>query len=147
MTTQQIRRGMRPQKPVVPVPSEDPDVPMDATIEETTIDWNFGDSPYGAAGLTIGRQDTIPPRPIMQVLPEYPKELQKQNVRGTVKLMLWINANGQVEEAVVTENKTDSEECAQAALKAAKKNTYAPAAIGKNKVAAWVACIYSFRPE
>ncbi len=146
-TTQQVRRGVRPQKPAIPVPSEDPDIPQDATIEETIIDWDIGDSPFGVSGLTTGRPDTIPPRPIVQVLPEYPRELVKQNVRGIVKLMLWVNEKGRVEEAVVVENSTNNEKCAQAALEAAKKNSYLPATIDKKKVASWVACTYSFKPE
>ncbi len=147
ITRQQVRRGVRPQKPLVPVPSEEPDIPVDETIDETIIDWNVGDSPFGVGGLTMGRADTIPPRPIVQVLPEYPRELLKQNVRGIVKLMLWVNEKGRVEEAVVVENGTGNEECAKAALEAAKKNSYLPATIGKKKVASWVACTYSFKPE
>ena len=147
VTNQRVRRGVRPQKPVVPVPSEDPDVPIDVTIEETIIDWNIGDSPFGNSGLTAGTQDTIPARPIIQVLPEYPKELQKKNVRGTVKLMLWVDEKGNVEHAVVIQNKTGNEQCAAAALKAAKTNAYQPATIGKKKIASWVACTYSFKPE
>lgn len=147
LTQQQVRRGVRPQKPVIPVPSEDPDVPLDATIDETNFDWDFGDSPLGNAGLTAGAQDTIPPRPIVQVLPEYPRALQKQNIRGTVKLMLWINVHGRVEETVVVENNTGSEPCAQAALKAARNNTYLPAKIDNKAVATWVACTYTFKPQ
>ena len=147
LTQQYVRRGVRPQKPVIPVPSEDPDVPLDATIDETNFDWDFGDSQFGNAGLTAGAQDTIPPRPIVQVLPDYPRALQKQNVRGMVKLMLWINVHGRVEEAVVVENKTGSEPCAQAALKAARDNTYLPAKIDNKAIATWVVCTYTFKPE
>ncbi len=147
ITVQRIRRGLPPEKPVVPVPSEDPDVPLDATIDETIIDWNLGDSPFGNAAFTSGGQDTIPARPLVQILPEYPQELQKLNIRGTVKLMLWVNEAGRVVEAVIVENKTGSKKCADAALEAAKKNTYVPATIGARKVASWVVCIYSYKPE
>lgn len=148
VTRQMVRRGVQPpQRPVIPVASEDPDVPMDATIDETLLDWNAGDNMYGNAGLTAGKADTIPPRPIVQVLPEYPKELQKKRVSGTVKVMLYINTKGRVQEAVVAANSTKSQMCAAAALEAAKKSTYIPATIGNEKVATWVACTYSFKPD
>ena len=89
----------------------------------------------------------IPPRPIVQVLPEYPKELQKQHVRGIVKVMLYVNEKGEIEEAVVSENTTNNEACAQAALSAARKSTYLPASAGGQKVATWVSCTYSFEPD
>ncbi len=147
-TQQMVRRGSQPpQRPVIPVASEDPDIPMDATIDETLLDWNAGDNLYGNSGFTAGKADTIPPRPIVQVLPDYPKELQKQNVRGTVKVMLYVNESGSVQEAVVTENTTNNEICADAALEAAKKSSYIPASIGEEKVGAWVASVYSFQPD
>ena len=147
ITKQTVRRGQRPQKPVIPIASEDPDIPQDFTIDETIIDWNAGDALTGNSGLTTGRTDTIPPRPIVQVLPEYPKELQKQNVKGTVKVLIYVDENGRVQEAVVTENSTGSDACSEAALVAAKQSSYIPATIGKKKVAAWVACFYSFKPD
>ncbi|MBN1560581.1 TonB family protein [candidate division KSB1 bacterium] len=148
VTKQSVRRGYRPpQKPVIPVASEDPDIPKDATIDETILDWNAGDARAGMSGLTVGRTDTIPPRPLVQVLPEYPKLLQKQNVRGSVKVMLYVDEEGRVQEAVVTENSTGSSACSDAALVAAKKSIYLPATIGRKKVAAWVSCTYTFSPE
>ncbi|MBN1479750.1 TonB family protein [candidate division KSB1 bacterium] len=148
VTTQTIRKGRpQPQKPVIPIASEDPDIPPDATIDETLIDWDAGDAIFGTSGLSVGSADTIQPRPIVQVLPEYPKELQKQNIRGFVKVMLYINEKGRVEEAVVVENTTASEVCEQAALEAAKRSFYKPASIGKKNVATWVSCTYSFQPD
>jgi TonB family protein len=148
VTKQTIRRGQQPpKKPVIPVASEDPCIPEDLTIDETVIDWNAGDALFGNSGLTVGRLDAIPPRPIVQVLPEYPKELQKQNVRGIVKVMIYVSERGQVREAVVTENSTGHDACSRAALNAAKKSSYLPALIGKKKVATWVSCTYSFNPD
>jgi TonB family protein len=148
VTEQRVRRGRRPpQKPVIPVASEDPDIPPDATIDETLLDWEAGDDIAGQSGITSGSNDMIPPRPIVQVLPEYPKELQKQNVRGIVKVRLYVNEKGEIEEAVISENTTNSEACAEAALAAAKKSTYLPASAGGEKIATWVTCTYSFEPD
>lgn len=148
VTEQRVRRGRRPpQKPVIPVASEDPDIPPDATIDETLLDWEAGDDIAGQSGITSCSNDMIPPRPIVQVLPEYPKELQKQNVRGIVKVRLYVNEKGEIEEAVISENTTNSEACAEAALAAAKKSTYLPASAGGEKIATWVTCTYSFEPD
>ncbi|MBN1466014.1 TonB family protein [candidate division KSB1 bacterium] len=148
VTRQSVRRGYQPPpRPVIPIASEDPDIPQNATIDETILDWTAGDARAGSSGLTVGHADTIPPRPIVQVLPEYPKELQKQKVQGTVKVMMYVNENGRVQEAVVTENSTGNSTCSDAALAAAKKSVYTPATIGKKRVAAWVACYYTFRPD
>lgn len=148
VTTQMIRHGrQQPPKPVIPIASEDPDIPLDATIDETLIDWDAGDAGYGRSGITVGSADTLQPRPIVQVLPEYPKELQKQNVQGIVRVMLYISESGRVEQAVVVENTTGNEACSQAALDAAKRSLYKPASIGKKNVATWVSSTYSFKPE
>ncbi len=147
-TRQTVRKGRTPPpRPVIPVASEDPDVPQNLTIDETEFSYDFGDSPAGQSGLTAGKADTIPPRPMVQVLPEYPKELQKQNVRGIVRLMLWVNEKGQVEESVVVKNTTNSQVCAEEALDAARRSSYIPASINGKAVGAWVSCTYSFKPD
>ncbi len=147
-TRQTVRKGRTPPpRPVVPVPSEYPEVPRNLTIDETVFNYDFGDSPIGQSGLTAGKGDTIPPRPVVQVLPEYPKELQKQNVRGIVRVMLWINEQGKVAKSVVVENTTNSQVCAEEALDAARRSSYIPATIGGEKVGAWVSTTYSFKPN
>lgn len=147
-TRQTVRKGRTPPpRPVIPVPSEDPEVPQDVTIDESLFSYHFGDSPLGQSGLTAGKADTIPPRPIVQVLPEYPKELQKQNVRGIVRLMLWVDEQGNVTEAVVVENTTSNAVCEEEALDAARRSSYIPAKINGESVGSWVACTYSFRPD
>ena len=78
---------------MIPIASEDPDIPQDVTIDETMIDWNAGDARTGNSGLTVGRTDTIPPRPIVQVLPEYPPGLQREAV---VKIRFWVLPDGRV---------------------------------------------------
>ncbi len=147
-TRQAVRHGMKPPKrPVIPIASEDPDVPMDLTIEETEFDWNAGDSRLGTSSLTTSRADTVPPRPMLQVLPEYPKELRKQNVRGDVKLYLWVSKQGVVQDAVVASNTTGNRQVEKAAIEAAMKSKYLPAHAADEKIATWVACVYSFTPD
>ena len=147
-TKQMVRRGMpRPKKPVVPIPSEDVDLPEDATIEETIINWNIGDSPLGDAGLTTGRADTIPPRPLLQVMPEYPESLRKKKVQGSIRLLVRISRAGHVKDVVVADNSTGSKIFEKIAIEAAYKSRYIPANTGSRTIEMWTTCIYSFSPK
>ncbi|MBN2411975.1 TonB family protein [candidate division KSB1 bacterium] len=145
-TEQKIRRGQpAPTRPVLPVPSEDSLFPEDDTIDETNINWKLGDSPYGTSGITIGKIDTIPPRPLVQVVPEYSKELQKKKIEGNVKLLVKIDESGNVIDVVVSANTTQSEICKNAAVDAAYKSRYTPAIADNKKISMWTTCIYSFK--
>ena len=147
-TRQSVRRGRpAPKKPVVPLPSEDPAFPEDATIDETSIDWEAGDSPFGFSGLTAGRADTIPPRPLIQVMPEYPETLRKKNVAGSVRLLIKVGDAGSVLDVVVSYNSTGNDLCAQASVDAAKRSTYMPARMDDRFIEMWTTCVFTFRPE
>lgn len=148
VTRQTVRRGRpAPKKPVVPLPSEDPSIPEDLTIDETLIQWDAGDSPFGRSGLTTGRADTIPPRPLVQVMPEYPESLRKQKIEGSVRLLLKVDGNGSVINVVIAENSTGSDLCAEAALEAAKRSSYLPARAGERMLEMWTSCVFTFKPE
>jgi len=145
-TEQKIRRGYpAPTRPVIPVPSEEPLFPENDTIDESTIQWNLGDSQFGTSGITIGKIDTIPPRPLVQVLPEYPEKLQRKKIEGSVKLFIKIDESGKVINVVVSTNSTGSEICKNAAIEAAYKSKYIPAIADKKNISMWTTCIYSFK--
>ncbi|MBN2000812.1 TonB family protein [candidate division KSB1 bacterium] len=147
-TTQTVRRGKpAPEKPVIPLPVEELSLPEDATIDFTDIRWDFGDSPLGYSGLTTGRADTIPPRPLVQVMPEYPEELRKQKIAGSVRLLVKVNTSGLVEDVVVSTNSTGHNLCEAAAKEAALKSQYVPGVSGEEKIPMWIVCVYSFSPE
>ncbi len=147
-TRQLVKRGKpAPKKPTIPLPVEDPSFPEDATIEETNIRWNTGDAQFGNAGITTGKNDTIPPRPLLQVMPEYSKQLRKQNIRGSVRLLLRVGKNGKVQDVVVAENNTGSELCERVAIKAAFQSRYIPANSKNKSIEMWTTCIYTFTPK
>ena len=147
-TRQLVKRGRpRPRKPVVPIPVEDIEFPMDATIEETTIQWDIGDSLFGNAGITAGRADTIPPRPLMQVMPAYPEELRKQKVKGSVKLLVRIGRRGQVKDIVIAANSTGNQLCEKIAKEAAGRSKYVPAISRNKNIEMWTTLVYSFNPN
>ncbi len=146
-TTQTVRRGRpAPTKPVVPVPVEEPSLPDDVTIDPTDIQWD-GDSPLGFSGLTTGRADTIPPRPLVQVMPEYPEALRKQKIAGNVRLLVKVDKSGKVKDVVVSTNTTGREACETAAKEAAYRSQYVPGVSGGEKIDMWVVCVYGFHPD
>jgi len=147
-TVQRVRHGRpRPKRPVIPIPAEELDIPQDLTIDDTEVDWDLGDSRMGNSGLTTTGADTIQARPYFQALPDYPKELRKQKVKGDVKLYLWVDKTGTVKQVTVAENTTNSPEFENAAVQAAWKNKYLPAQVDDEKIPTWVTCIYTFTPE
>ncbi|MBN1543695.1 TonB family protein, partial [candidate division KSB1 bacterium] len=147
-TRQTIRRGQpRPEKPTVPLAVEDPDVPEDATIAETDVNWEAGDSPWGRSELTAADGDTVLPRPRLQVMPDYPDEAKKLKRHGVVRLLLHVDDQGEVVQVIVSQNTTGSDACAQAAVEAAERNRYHPGLIEDRPSEMWVICEYGFEPE
>ncbi|NIR47826.1 energy transducer TonB [candidate division KSB1 bacterium] len=142
--TRQVRRNPPPPKPKVPVPSSDETIPEDVTIEETTLKYTniFDDIPEGVPEFS-GVSYT-PPRPLAWVFPEYPEEEKKKGVQGVVKLSIHIDEKGRVIEAIVVDNTTGSNKCAQAAIEAAHGSRFTPAKEGKKPVSSWITQPYRF---
>jgi len=148
VTRQLVKRGHPiPTRPVIPLPTEELSVPEYETIDETNIKWDLGDSPFAFNGLTMSRADTIPPRPLLQVFPEYPDEERKRNARGNVRLLIKVSAGGKVVNVVVSRNTTGSDLCAKAAIDAAYRSLYVPARSANRFVDMWTICDYGFKPE
>ena len=133
-----------PPKPAIPIPTEEESVPEDETIEETNL--NFDVSPFISSGTYegFGSLSYIPPRPVAEVIPEYPKGDYKKGITGTVKLHVKINSNGKVVDVVVLENTTSSNRCAEAAMKAAYQCRYIPARRGNKTISCWTTRLIKF---
>ena len=133
-----------PPKPAVPIPSEDESIPEDETIEETYL--NFDVKPLASSGNYEGFGNSAyrPPRPISEVIPEYPKEDYKNGVTGVVKLHVKVNSSGRVVEVVVLENTTNSRRCATAAQKAAYQCRYIPGYNGSDPIVCWTTRLITF---
>lgn len=132
-----------PQRPAVPVPVDDPELPADETIELTEL--SFAPSLSGA-GDPLGEAPGLvtPPRPVAEVFPEYPKSAREKGIQGVVKLSLLVAADGTVAEAIVISNTTGSEACAQAALKAARATRFIPGRRRGVPVPTWTIREYGF---
>ena len=141
-TRQLVRRGLpRPVRPAMPVESIEPEVPEDATIDETIVYWDRGDDPNGNSSITLAAADTIPPKPVMQALPEFPKQ---SGITGSVLLWVRVDAKGVVRNVRVAQNSTNQSICEQAAVKAAFKSHYLPATFARKPVSMWTRCEYHF---
>ena len=141
--TRQGTRRKPPSKPAVPIPSENESIPDDLTIEDTEINFDHVSNQVGT-GIFSGRPAIFQPRPIFEVIPEYPHELQKKGIEGLVRLHLHINKHGRVERAIIIENTTNSEICANAAKTAALKCRYIPAKSSGKTVDIWITRTYTF---
>lgn len=141
--TRQGTRRKPPPKPAVPIPADDELIPEDLTIEETELDLEQYSQQIGM-GLIASAPVVYQPRPIFEVIPEYPQELQKKGIEGIIKLHIHINKYGLVDEVVVLENTTGSRRCALSAKKAALKSRYLPAKKSKKPTDIWITRIYTF---
>ncbi len=127
-----------PPKPAVPIPSEEETVPEDETIEQTDLKLDlYSTSPAGETG-GFGSPSIIPPRPIAETIPEYPKVDYKNGVTGKVKLHIHVDKAGKVIDVVVLENTTNSKRCEDAAIAAAYQCRYIPARQGNKNVNSWM---------
>jgi TonB family protein len=148
-TNPQTSRGGIPYKPSfpsVPIPTEDELIPEYQTIEYTDLDFNegvfifdgFGDESTGKGRGGIG------PRPIREVIPEYPEEERKKNVVGIIGLSINVNYNGNVDSVHVDFNTTGSKRLERSAVEAAYKSRYRPARMGGKQISIWIQRQYRF---
>ena len=138
------RQGVRkppPPRPVVPIPTEEPTVPEDLTIEETDLkpEASLAKLPDGDGLAAI-----VPPRPVAEVFPEYPEKERKRGVQGEVELAMLVDEHGVVQNVQVVRNTTGSKLCAQAAVKAAYQTRFLPARKKNQFVAVWIRKTYKF---
>ena len=134
-----------PTLPQVPIPTEDEYLPEDETIEFTQLDV-FEDIPLydgfgGGGGTYLG---PARPRPIKEVIPEYPDSERKQGIEGVVVLEILVNQIGRVDSVRVVSNTTRSRRLERSAIEAAYKSRYMPATRDGKKVPIWVQRPYRF---
>ncbi len=143
-TRQLGARRPPPPRPAIPIPTENEMILEDETIEPTTLDLSIGEIASGGETEGIGGGQTIPPRPLAFVVPEFSEEDRKKNIHGEVKISLEIDVTGKVVKALVIENTTGSERCAQSALRAALASRFTPARNAQGPVKYWLIQPYRF---
>ena len=111
--TEQERRPPPPPRPVVPLASDDLDIPEDATIETTDLDLDLEGllppPPLDAApALELEEEDEVvplwmaqvEPRVIRQVMPKFPEIARKANIEGKVFVQVLLGKDGKVKKVL-----------------------------------------------
>ena len=111
--TAQQRRPPPPPRPVVPVASDDLDIPEDATIETTDLDLDLvGLLPPppldDTADLDLEEEDEVvplwmaeaQPKAIKAVNPKYPEIARKANIEGKVFVRVLLGKDGRVKKVL-----------------------------------------------
>jgi TonB family protein len=144
--TQQGGVPRPPNLPQIPIPTEDEYLPDDETIEDTSLEL-FENIPmfdgFGR-GTAIGGGSGFGPRPIREVIPEYPKEERSRGAAGVVELFILVNAEGYVDSVRVLVNTTRSSVLEKAAIRAARMSQYVPATRDGRNVPRWIKRPYRF---
>ena len=149
VTPQTTQGGLRkpPTLPQIPIPSEDEYIPEDETIEITRLDMfenlleGFRCSGKGSYHVRSS------PRPILEVIPEYPSAERKRGVEGDVILEILVNYEGRVDSVQVLSNTTTSKRLELSAIEAAYKSRYIKIGRKGNNGPIWIERPYRFEKK
>ena len=152
--TQQEKLPPPPSRPAIPIESESEDIPEDATMEETDIDFDEVPPPPPPPSEEGGDQIKFipydePPNPIggfsaIQKKLEYPEIARKAGIEGKVIIYAKINTQGVVISTKVIKALGNSG-CNEAAIKAIKAVKWKPAMQRDKPVTVWVSVPVQFK--
>ncbi len=153
--TRQERRPPPPPRPVVPIATEDPNVPDDATIETTDLDLDLDDllPPPPLEELQeveLEEEEEVvelwkvekQPEVIESAKPDYPEIALKANIEGRVFVLALVGKDGKVEQVGKV---TGPEVFHEAAKAAAWKWVFSPAMQNDKPVRVWVSLPFTFK--
>ena len=155
--TRQERRPPPPPRPVIPIASQSDDIPDDATIMETELDFGLDDLPPPPPMVELTEDVDLEeeeeeiveiwrvekqPEPIKNPAPKYPEIARKAGITGQVVVEVLVNKEGKVEAiGKVHGNEVFHEE----AKKAAAQWTFTPAIQNDKPVKVWVSLPFRFQ--
>ncbi len=154
--TRQERRPPPPPRPVIPIASTSDDIPDDATIMETDLDFGLADLPpppplvhWDEVDLEEEEEEIVEiwrvekqPVPVVNPSPKYPEIARKAGITGTVVVQVLVNKEGKVEAVEILQG---NEVFHEAAMKVAWKWTFTPAIQNDKPVKVWVALPFRFQ--
>ena len=154
--TKQERRPPPPSRPVVPIATDNPDLPDDVTIEDTDLDLDLDDlaPPPPLEDLLeevelVEEEEIVElwrvekqPTPTKRVVPEYPDIARKANITGKVFVTALIGKDGKVEQIGKI---TGSDVFHKAAKAAAQRWEFEPAMQNDKPVKVWVSLPFTFK--
>ncbi|HNR67272.1 MAG TPA: energy transducer TonB [bacterium] len=146
--TEQEQRAPAPQRPSIPIESEDEDIPEDATIESTDIDLSELPPPPPPPEEEVDESAMVfiaydePPQPIggfeaIQRNLRYPEIARKAGVEGRVVVNVLIDQNGNVIDTRILKS-LGNNGCDEAAIAAIKSVKWKPAKQRDKPVKVWV---------
>lgn len=157
--TRQERRPPPPPRPVVPIATDSPDVSDDETIMETDFDFDLDDlapppplDELRARHLVEMEEEEEEiveiwrvekqPKPVVEVVPEYPEVARKAGIEGTVYVYVLVDKSGKVEAVGrVLGPPVFHEEARKAAL----QWVFTPAIQNDKPVRVWVSLPFKFQ--
>ncbi len=151
--TKQEKLPPPPSRPAIPIESESEDIPDDATIEETNIDFDEvpppPEPPEEDEDQIVFVAYDEPPAPIggfraIQRKLKYPEIARKAGIEGTVIVYAKISKNGEVINTKIVKPLGNSG-CNEAAVEAIKAVKWKPAMQRDKPVTVWVSVPVKFR--
>ena len=139
--------------PAMPVPTDDTEISLEATIEDT--DFNpYAPPPPPPPSSTSTNNEDAPvfiayedaPVPIKKVNPKYPELAQEAGIEGKVILNVYVDENGKVRNAIVMKGVPNTG-LDEAAISAVKQWEYKPAKQRGKPVGVWISQIIKFELE
>lgn len=157
--TRQERRPPPPPRPVVPIASTSEEIPEDATIMETDLDFGLDDlappppleelQKTTEVALEEEEEEIVeywrvekPPKRKNNPEPVYPEIARRAGITGNVTIQVLVDREGKVEKVGEIHG---NEVFHEAARKAAMATTFTPAIQNDKPVKVWVALTYKFQ--
>jgi protein TonB len=146
--TEQFNRPPPPARPMIPIASEDEDIPDELTIEETEIDFA---SPVEEAPPPPPEEEepivefyalSDKPEVIHKVEPSYPDLARKAGIEGMVVVKVLIGTKGDVEKVEIVKSHPMLDD---AAMAAAKQFKFKPGKQRDRFVKVWMTIPFTFR--
>ena len=155
--TRQERRPPPPPRPVVPIPTDNPDIPDDVTIETTDLDLDLDDLEPPPPFEEIVEEVEIEeeeeevvelwrvekqPEVLSQIAPKYPEMARKASLEGRVTVIVLVGKDGKV---IEVEKVVGPEVFHEAARSAARQFVFSPAIQNDKPVKVRVALPFNFK--
>lgn len=152
--TQQLDKTPPPARPVIPIPTEDPEVPEDLTISETDLDFDEvppppPPPPSGEEGYTFIAYDSAP-EPIggfaslLKHL-QYPELAKKAGVESKVIVGVLVDEKGNSIKTTILKESGANVGFEEAAQEAVMKMKWIPATQRDRPIKVWVSVIVNFQ--
>jgi protein TonB len=154
--TEQIKRPPPPPRPALPVPTESEEIPEDATIESTEL--NFAELPPPPPPPEPGIDEESPvfvaydePPEIIGGMPallsvlEYPELARRAGIEGSVVIAVLIDEKGALLNARVLKPHGSNVGMEEAAIKGLRKMKWKPAYQRDKPIKVWVSIPVRFR--